>query len=67
MGGAGFIFTGENDTDIMHNSALINLHVVEKSIKAGVKKIFYSSCLFFYNVILQFYAKAFITLHLILF
>ena len=43
MGGAGFIFTGENDTDIMHNSALINLHVVEKSIKAGVKKIFYSS------------------------
>tara|TARA_Y100000768_G_scaffold388264_1_gene383104 strand:- start:916 stop:1875 length:960 start_codon:yes stop_codon:yes gene_type:complete len=43
MGGAGFIFTGDNDTDIMHNSALINLHVVEKSIKAGVKKIFYSS------------------------
>ena len=27
MGGAGFVFTGENDADIMHNSALINLHV----------------------------------------
>tara|TARA_S200000501_G_scaffold369981_1_gene410389 strand:- start:813 stop:1781 length:969 start_codon:yes stop_codon:yes gene_type:complete len=43
MGGAGFVFSGENDTDIMHNSALINLNVVEKSIKAEVKKIFYSS------------------------
>ena len=43
MGGAGFIFTGENDTDIMHNSAMINLNVVKESIKAGVKKIFYSS------------------------
>ena len=43
MGGAGFVFSGENDTDIMHNSALINLNVVEKSIKAKVKKIFYSS------------------------
>ena len=43
MGGAGFIFSGENDTDIMHNSAMINLNVVEASIKAKVKKIFYSS------------------------
>ena len=43
MGGAGFIFSGENDADIMHNSALINLNVVEKSVKAKVKKIFYSS------------------------
>tara|TARA_S200000501_G_scaffold271423_1_gene255161 strand:- start:3027 stop:3989 length:963 start_codon:yes stop_codon:yes gene_type:complete len=43
MGGAGFVFTGENDMDIMHNSALINLNVVEKSIESGVKKIFYSS------------------------
>ena len=43
MGGAGFVFSGENDTDIMHNSALINLNMVEASIKAGVKKIFYSS------------------------
>ena len=43
MGGAGFIFSGENDADIMHNSALINLNVVEASIKKGIKKIFYSS------------------------
>jgi len=43
MGGAGFIFSGENDTDIMHNSALINLNVVAASIKQKVKKIFYSS------------------------
>ena len=43
MGGAGFVFSGENDADIMHNSALINLNVVEASVKSGVKKIFYSS------------------------
>lgn len=43
MGGAGFVFSGENDADIMHNSALINLNMVESSYKAGVKKIFYSS------------------------
>jgi len=43
MGGAGFIFSGENDADIMHNSAIINLNVVEAALKAGVKKIFYSS------------------------
>ena len=38
MGGAGFIFSGENDADIMHNSSMINLNMVEASIKAGVKK-----------------------------
>jgi nucleoside-diphosphate-sugar epimerase len=43
MGGAGFIFSGENDADIMHNSAMINLNVVEASVKADVQKIFYSS------------------------
>ncbi len=43
MGGAGFVFTGENDADIMHNSALINLNVVEASVKSNVIKIFYSS------------------------
>lgn len=43
MGGAGFVFTGENDADIMHNSALINLNVLEASYKRNVKKIFYSS------------------------
>ena len=43
MGGAGFVFTGENDADIMHNSALINLNVLEACYKRNVKKIFYSS------------------------
>lgn len=43
MGGAGFVFSGENDADIMHNSAMINLNVVEAAVKANVKKVFYSS------------------------
>lgn len=43
MGGAGFVFSGENDADIMHNSGLINLNMVEACYKAGVKRIFYSS------------------------
>ena len=43
MGGAGFIFTGENDADIMHNSALVNLNVAYECIKKGVKRVFYSS------------------------
>lgn len=43
MGGAGFIFTGENDADIMHNSATINLNMLHSGRKAGIKKIFYSS------------------------
>jgi GDP-D-mannose 3', 5'-epimerase len=43
MGGAGFIFTGENDADIMHNSATINLNVLDACYKRLVKRIFYSS------------------------
>ena len=43
MGGAGFVFTGENDYDIMHNSALINLNLVDEVRKSGSKRIFYSS------------------------
>jgi len=43
MGGAGYIFTGENDANVMHNSALINLNVVERCVKRKVKKVFYSS------------------------
>lgn len=43
MGGAGFVFTGENDADIMHNSALINLNMLEVCNKIKVKRIFYSS------------------------
>ncbi|MBS1573969.1 MAG: NAD-dependent epimerase/dehydratase family protein [Bacteroidetes bacterium] len=43
MGGAGYIFTGEHDADVMHNSATINLNMAEVSRKNNVKKIFYSS------------------------
>lgn len=43
MGGAGYLFTGENDAAVMHNSALINLNMLEASRLNGVKKIFYSS------------------------
>ncbi len=43
MGGAGYIFTGEHDADVMHNSATINLNMASYGVKAGIKKIFYSS------------------------
>lgn len=43
MGGAGYIFTGENDANIMHNSAQINLNILECCRHHSVKKIFYSS------------------------
>ena len=43
MGGAGYIFTGDNDANVMHNSALVNLNVVYYATKAKVKRIFYSS------------------------
>jgi nucleoside-diphosphate-sugar epimerase len=49
MGGAGFVFTGTHDADIMHNSATINLNILEKlrlnqsGKQSGKAKIFYSS------------------------
>lgn len=43
MGGAGYIFVGENDYDIMQNSASINLNVLEFCRKKDIKRIFYSS------------------------
>lgn len=43
MGGAGFVFSGENDADIMHNSGLINLNVLKACQLGGVGRIFYSS------------------------
>jgi len=43
MGGAGYIFTGENDANVMHNSALINLNAVHEAAKNRVGRIFYSS------------------------
>lgn len=44
MGGAGYIFTGEHDADVMHNSATINLNVANTCYKTGFTgKLFYSS------------------------
>jgi GDP-D-mannose 3', 5'-epimerase len=43
MGGAGYIFTGEHDAAVMHNSATINLNVLEFGCRSGVEKFFYSS------------------------
>lgn len=43
MGGAGYIFTGEHDADVMHNSATINLNVLDACYKRRAGRIFYSS------------------------
>lgn len=43
MGGAGYIFTGENDADVMYNSAQINLNVLNQVKQHGCGVIFYSS------------------------
>lgn len=43
MGGAGYIFTGENDANVMLNSGLINLNVLDICSKRNIKRIFYSS------------------------
>ncbi len=43
MGGAGYIFTGEHDADVMHNSATINLNILQECVQNEVGRIFYSS------------------------
>ena len=43
MGGAGYIFTGDHDAELMHNSATINLNMVQACRKRGIKRVFYSS------------------------
>ena len=43
MGGAGYVFTGENDANVMRNSALVNLNVVHEAVKRKIKRVFYSS------------------------
>jgi len=50
MGGAGYIFTGLHDADIIHNSALINLNVIERCVRVGVGKVFFSSSACVYNL-----------------
>jgi nucleoside-diphosphate-sugar epimerase len=53
MGGAGYIFTGEHDAAVMHNSATINLNMAEEARKTGIKKIFYSSSACIYPACIQ--------------
>lgn len=43
MGGAGYIFSGDNDAEIMRNSALVNFNVIEAAVAAGAERVFYSS------------------------
>ncbi len=43
MGGAGYVFVGENDAQIMHNSAMVNLNVLEACKNSNSKRLFYSS------------------------
>ena len=43
MGGAGYIFTGENDADVMYNSAMINLNIAQTCYERNIKNVFYSS------------------------
>jgi GDP-D-mannose 3', 5'-epimerase len=43
MGGAGYIFVGDHDADVMHNSAMINLNMVDRARATGIKSVFYSS------------------------
>ncbi len=50
MGGAGFVFTGDNDAEIISNSAMINLNVAKCAIEAKVGKLFYSSSVCAYSI-----------------
>lgn len=43
MGGAGYLFTGDHDANVMHNSAMINLQMADYGVRRGVRKVFYSS------------------------
>ena len=43
MGGAGYVFTGENDADIMHNSASINLNIAKEMTRKKINRVFYTS------------------------
>lgn len=53
MGGAGYVFTGEHDADIMRNSTQINLNVLNEMIKKDIKNIFYTSSACVYPAIFQ--------------
>jgi GDP-D-mannose 3', 5'-epimerase len=53
MGGAGYIFTGERDADIVHNSAIINLNIAKACVINSVNKVFYSSSACIYPIFNQ--------------
>lgn len=53
MGGAGYIFTGDHDAAVMHNSSLCNLNMVEQAARKKVGKIFYSSSACIYPETIQ--------------
>lgn len=50
MGGAGYIFTGDNDAEVMHNSALINLNVAKFATEQKIKQLFFSSSVCAYSI-----------------
>jgi GDP-D-mannose 3', 5'-epimerase len=53
MGGASYVFTGDNDAEIMANSAMINLNTLEACAKAKVKKVFFASSACIYPDFIQ--------------
>ncbi len=53
MGGAGYVFTGEHDASVMHNSSLCNLNIIEEAVRKKVGKIFYSSSACIYPETIQ--------------
>lgn len=61
MGGAGYIFTGENDAAVMHNSASINLNMLDALSRRGCKRVFYSSSACIYPEFNQLDPKAPVT------
>jgi GDP-D-mannose 3',5'-epimerase len=61
MGGAGYLFTGENDAAVMHNSASINLNMLDALRKRNCKRVFYSSSACIYPEFNQRDAKAPVT------
>ena len=58
MGGAGYLFTGENDADVMYDSGLINLNISDQCKKGKIKKIFFSSSACIYPVFNQMNEKS---------
>ena len=49
MGGAGVVFTGDNDARIVHDSLLLNINIAEMSRRFNIKKLFFSSSACVYN------------------